>query len=52
MNKKELDEARCKMQIVFQDPYSSLNPSFTIFGSMQEPLIRFEKKTGKPGGRR
>lgn len=40
MNKRELDEARCKMQIVFQDPYSSLNPSFTIFGSMQEPLIR------------
>ena len=51
MNKKELDEARCKMQIVFQDPYSSLNPSFTIFGSMQEPLIRFgEKKQESPAG--
>ena len=47
MNKKELDEARCKMQIVFQDPYSSLNPSFTIFGSMQEPLIRFGEKSRK-----
>ena len=45
MPKKELDEARSKMQIVFQDPYSSLNPSFTIFGSMQEPLIRFGEKS-------
>lgn len=35
------------MQIVFQDPYSSLNPSFTIFGSMQEPLIRFGEKSRK-----
>lgn len=47
MGKKQLDEARCKMQIVFQDPYSSLNPSFTIFGSMQEPLIRFGEKSKK-----
>ena len=47
MDKKELDEARCKMQIVFQDPYSSLNPSFTIFGSMQEPLLRFGEKSKK-----
>ena len=45
MKKKELDEARSRMQIVFQDPYSSLNPSFTIFGSMQEPLIRFGMKS-------
>ena len=30
MNKKELDEARCKMQIVFQDPYSSLNPKMNV----------------------
>ena len=29
------------------DPYSSLNPSFTIFGSMQEPLIRFGEKSRK-----
>jgi len=45
MDKKEMDEARSRMQIIFQDPYSSLNPSFTIFGSMQEPLIRFGMKS-------
>lgn len=47
MPKKELDEARRKMQIVFQNPYSSLNPAFTIFGTMQEPLIRFGMKNKK-----
>lgn len=45
--KKELDDARKKMQIVFQNPYSSLNPSFTIFGTMQEPLLRFGMKSKK-----
>jgi len=29
---------RKKLQIVFQDPYSSLNPAFTIFGSLEDPL--------------
>ncbi len=47
MKKKDLNQARSRMQIVFQDPYSSLNPSFTVFGSMQEPLIRFGMKDKK-----
>jgi len=38
---REMDEARRKLQIVFQDPYSSLNPAFTIFGSLEDPLRRF-----------
>lgn len=42
--KKELDNARQKIQIVFQDPYSSLNPVFTIFGSLEDPLIKFGMK--------
>lgn len=29
---------RRRMQIVFQDPHSSLNPAFTIFGSLEDPL--------------
>ena len=41
LSKKELDEARQTLQIVFQDPYSSLNPAFTIFGSLEEPLKKF-----------
>jgi len=38
---KEMMEVRKKLQIVFQDPYSSLNPSFTIFGSLQDPLKKY-----------
>jgi len=41
MKNKELDKARKELQIVFQDPQSSLNPSFTIFQSMSDPLKKF-----------
>ncbi len=44
LSRKELDNARQKIQIVFQDPYSSLNPAFTIFGSLEDPLIKFGMK--------
>ena len=39
--RNEMDDARQRMQIVFQDPYSSLNPAFTIFGSLEDPLRKF-----------
>ena len=42
---KELTEFRRRLQIVFQDPYSSLNPAFTVFGSLEDPLIKFGVKT-------
>ncbi len=41
LNNNEMDRFRKKIQIVFQDPYSSLNPSFTIFSSLSEPLKKF-----------
>ncbi|MDY5731170.1 MAG: ABC transporter ATP-binding protein [Eubacteriales bacterium] len=47
LSPKELDNARQKIQIVFQDPYSSLNPAFTIFGSLEDPLIKFGMKNKK-----
>ncbi|WP_312641498.1 ABC transporter ATP-binding protein [Hydrogenoanaerobacterium sp.] len=34
----EMKLARKRLQIVFQDPQSSLNPAFTIFGSLEDPL--------------
>jgi len=37
----ELVPYRKKLQIVFQDPYSSLNPAFTIFGSLEDPLKKY-----------
>ncbi len=44
LDKKAMDEARKKLQIVFQDPYSSLNPAFTIFGSLEDPLKKIGMK--------
>lgn len=36
-----------RIQIVFQDPYSSLNPVFTIFQSLADPLSHFGIKDKK-----
>ncbi len=36
---------RKKMQIVFQDPYSTLNPALTIFNQLQDPLKKIWNKT-------
>lgn len=36
---KELNRARERMQIIFQDPYSSLDPRKTIEDTIREPLI-------------
>jgi peptide/nickel transport system ATP-binding protein len=38
MRNQELKKFRKHMQIVFQDPYSSLNPSITIGSAIEEPL--------------
>lgn len=38
LNKRELREMRKKMQMIFQDPYSSLNPRMTVADIVGEPL--------------
>jgi len=38
INGKELRSLRKKVQIIFQDPYSSLNPRITIGSAIGEPL--------------
>lgn len=41
LNKEDEQLLHKKVQIVFQDPYSSLNPVFTIFQSLADPLKHF-----------
>lgn len=55
VDKKKLRELREKMQIIFQDPFASLNPRMTVRQTIMEPLIlkggmtkeEMEKKTSE-----
>ena len=38
LSKKEMKEMRSRMQMVFQDPYSSLNPRLCVADLISEPL--------------
>lgn len=39
LNEKELLPYRRKIQFMFQDPFSSLNPRMTVFDIISEPLV-------------
>ena len=39
LNQRELRRFRSRMQIIFQDPYGSLNPRMTIESAITEPMI-------------
>ena len=39
LNTHELPKIRSRMQIIFQDPYGSLNPRMTIESAITEPMI-------------
>ncbi len=47
LSNKEMREYRSKMQIIFQDPYSSLNPRKSVYQTIEEPLIIHNKYKDK-----
>lgn len=39
LNKKQLFDMRRKLQVVFQNPYGSLDPMYSIYRCIEEPLL-------------
>ena len=52
MNKSQLHQQRRRMQIIFQDPYSSLNPRMTVKEIVAEPLKIYGEASGNELNRR
>ncbi len=48
LSEKDLRKKRKDIQIIFQDPFSSLNPKMTVFQLLAEPILNFFPKTTKP----
>ncbi len=51
MDKKRLRQTRQKMQMIFQDPLSSLDPRMTVGEIIAEPLEAFHASVGKATNR-
>ncbi len=47
MSREQLRRTRRRIQIVFQDPYSSLNPGKTIGNILTEPMVVHQLASGK-----
>ncbi len=51
LNNRELLPYRQKMQMIFQDPYASLNPRMTVSTIISEPLLRTQRSQSQVSSR-
>ena len=47
VNSRKFKELRREMQIVFQDPFSSLDPRMSVSQTIEEPLVIYHKEMSK-----
>ena len=47
LNKNQMLDQRLNMQMVFQDPYGSLNPVMQLFDQVAEPLLNYKIGKGR-----
>lgn len=47
LNEKQMHPYRQKMQMIFQDPYASLNPRFTVGETIAEPMEIYQMYNSK-----
>ncbi len=47
LSKRDLRKARKNFQVIFQDPFSSLNPRMTVYKLLAEPIKNFEPEITK-----
>lgn len=52
LSKREMRDRRREMQIIFQDPFSSLDPRLTAEQIVSEPLVNFKVAKGRELSRR
>ena len=52
LSRKELKPLRRDMQMIFQDPYSSLNPRKTVGSIIGEPFVIHERRARRAGKRK
>lgn len=47
LSKREMREMRKEIQIIFQDPYGSLNPRMTVYEIISEPILKHKLASGE-----
>ena len=47
LSKSEMREMRKEIQIIFQDPYGSLNPRMTVYEIIAEPIKKHKRASGE-----